>query len=82
MVLSNDPVGLSGSWDKTARLWDISGIPPGNILDIGCAWLDHELSSLDVDEEFNLDLSSEPPICQKEASGGFAIPLPDPLIPK
>ena len=43
-----------------------------------CAWLDHELSSLDVDEKFNLDLSSEPPICQKEASGGFAIPLPAP----
>jgi WD40 repeat protein len=72
---------LSGSWDKTARLWNISGIPRANILDIACAWLpDHDLSSLG--KEFNLDLSREAPICQKDASGRYATPLADPPIPK
>ena len=41
------------------------------------AWLpDHDLSGLGKD--YGLDLSSEPPICQKDASGNFTTPLPDP----
>jgi WD40 repeat protein len=67
---------LTGSWDKTARLWDVSAIPQGNIFDIVCAWLpDHDLSGLGKD--YGLDLSSEPPICEKDASGRFTTPLPD-----
>jgi WD40 repeat protein len=67
---------LTGSSDKTAQLWDISGIPPGSIFDIACAWLpDHDLSGLGKD--YGLDLSSEAPICQKDASGKFTTPLPD-----
>jgi WD40 repeat protein len=66
---------LTGSNDKTARLWDISGIPEGSIFDIACAWLpDYDLSSLGKD--YGLDLSGEPPICQKDADGRFATLLP------
>jgi hypothetical protein len=68
---------LTGSKDKTTRLWDISAIPPGSIFDIACAWLpDHDLSGLGKD--YGLDLSHEAPICQKDASGKFTTPLPDP----
>jgi WD40 repeat protein len=68
---------LTGSWDHTARLWDISDIPKGSIFDIACAWLpDHDLSGLGKD--YGLDLSHEAPICQKGASGNFNTPLPDP----
>ena len=67
---------LTGSHDKTARLWDISDIPKGSIFDIACAWLpDHDLSGLG--REYGLDLSHEAPICQKDASGNFVTPLPD-----
>jgi hypothetical protein len=67
---------LTGSVDGTARLWDISGIPTGNIFDIACAWLpNHDLSALGKD--YGLDLSHEAPICQKDASGKFTTPLPD-----
>jgi len=53
---------LTGSVDKTARIWDISAIPKGNIFDIACAWLpDHDLS--DLGKDYGLDLSSEAPIC-------------------
>ena len=69
---------LTGSGDNAARLWDISGIPKGSIFDIACAWLpDHDLSGLGKD--YGLDLSQEAPICQKDASGNFTRPLPDPL---
>jgi len=72
---------LTGSEDNTARLWDISGIPPGSIFDIACTWLqDHDLSGLGKD--YGLDLSHEAPICQKDASGRFTTPLPDPPMPK
>jgi WD40 repeat protein len=68
---------LTGSGDKTAQLWDISAIPKGNIFDVACAWLpDHVLSGLG--KEYGLDLSHEAPICQKDASGNFTTPLPDP----
>jgi hypothetical protein len=68
---------LTGSNDYTARLWDISGIPKGSIFDIACAWLpEHDLSGLGKD--YGLDLSYEAPICQKDASGKFTTPLPDP----
>lgn len=70
-----------GSQDKTARLWDISTVPPGSLFDIACAWLpDHDLERLG--EAYNLDLSREPPICQKDASGKFTTPLPDPATAK
>jgi hypothetical protein len=53
---------LTGSADKTARLWDVSGIPQGDIFEIACAWLpDHDLSGLG--KEYSLDLSAEAPIC-------------------
>jgi WD40 repeat protein len=72
---------LTGSEDNTARLWDISAIPPGSIFDIACAWLpNHDLSGLGKD--YGLNLSSEAPICRKDASGNFTTPLPDPPIPK
>jgi sugar lactone lactonase YvrE len=72
---------LTGSLDNTARLWDISAIPPGSIFEIACAWLpDHDLSGLGKD--YGLDLSSEAPICQKDASGKFTTPLPDPSMAK
>jgi WD40 repeat protein len=67
---------LTGSMDKTARLWDISAIPEGSIFEIACAWLpDHDLSGLG--KEYGLDLSAEPPICQKDADGRFTTPLLD-----
>jgi hypothetical protein len=69
---------LIGSLDHTARLWDISGIPKGSIFDIACAWLpNYDLSGLG--KEYGLDLSHEAPICQKDASGNFTTPLPDPM---
>jgi WD40 repeat protein len=35
---------LTGSEDKTARLWGHFAIPPGSIFDIACAWLpDYDL---------------------------------------
>jgi hypothetical protein len=37
---------------------------------------DHGL--LGLGKEYDLDLSGEPPICQKDASGKFTTPLPDP----
>jgi WD40 repeat protein len=67
---------LTGSRDKTARLLDISDIPPGSIFDIACAWLpDSDLSGLGKD--YGLDLSSEPPICQKDETGKYKTILPD-----
>ncbi|MGQ0445611.1 MAG: WD40 repeat domain-containing protein [Beijerinckiaceae bacterium] len=33
---------LTGSYDKTARPWDISAIAKGSIFDIACAWLPDE----------------------------------------
>jgi hypothetical protein len=49
----------------------------GNLFDIACAWLpDHDLSRLSKD--YGLDLTQEAPICQKDASGKFTTPLPDP----
>jgi len=68
---------LTGSLDGTARLWDISAIPKGNIFDIACALLpDHDLSGLGKDD-YGLDLSSEPPICQKDETGKYKTILPD-----
>ena len=67
---------LTASPDNSASLWDISAIPHGSIFDIACAWLpDNDLSSLGKD--YGLDLSSEAPICQKDADGRFTTPLPD-----
>jgi WD40 repeat protein len=67
---------LTGSSDNSASLRDISAIPQGSIFDIACAWLpDNDLSSLGKD--YGLDLSGEPPICQKDADGRFTTPLPD-----
>jgi hypothetical protein len=61
----------------SALVWDISTIPKGSIFDIACAWLpDHDLSGLG--KEYGLDLSHEAPICQKDASGKYNTPLPDP----
>ena len=30
---------VTASWDNTARVWDVSAIPPGNILQVACAYL-------------------------------------------
>jgi hypothetical protein len=56
-------------------LWQISGVPPGSIFDIACAWLpnqDYDLAGLGKD--YGLDLSQEAPICQKDANGKFMTP--------
>jgi hypothetical protein len=51
------------------------------IFDIACTWLpDHDLSGLGKD--YGLDLSHEAPICQKDASGNFTTPLPEPPMAK
>jgi hypothetical protein len=72
---------LTGSDDKTACLWDKSAVPPGSIFDIVCARLpDYDLAGLGGD--YGLDLSHEAPICQKDASGKFTTPLPDPAPAK
>jgi WD40 repeat protein len=35
---------ITASWDNMVRLWDISGLPRGNLFQIACAWLpDHDL---------------------------------------
>jgi WD40 repeat protein len=61
---------LTTSDDKTARLWDIGHIPPGNLVDIACAWLsDHDLT--DVARDYGL--TNLAPICQGP------VPLPDQL---
>jgi hypothetical protein len=68
---------LTGALDRIAREWDISAIPDGSLFDIACAWLpDHDLSGLGKDQ--GLDLSGQPPICQKDANGRVATPLPNP----
>ncbi len=57
-------------YDKTARVWDVSGIPKGNLFQIACAWLpDHDLTGVAKDYGLtNLD-----PICEGDP------PLPDRL---
>jgi hypothetical protein len=55
--------------DKTARIWDISGIPEGDIFQGACAWLpDHDL----IDIARDCGLTNLAPICEG------APPLPDP----
>jgi WD40 repeat protein len=45
VALSLDGTRLAtGSTDSTARLWDISGIPEGDIFKIACAWLPDHVS--------------------------------------
>jgi WD domain, G-beta repeat len=68
---------LTAASDRIVREWDISAIPDGTIFDIACAWLpDHDLSGLGKDQ--SLDLSGQPPICQKDADGRVAAPLLNP----
>ena len=59
---------VTASKDDTARVWDVSGIPKGNLFQIGCAWLpDHDLTGIAKDYGLtNLD-----PICEGDP------PLPD-----
>ena len=61
---------VTASEDKTARIWDVSAIPKGNLFQIACAWLpDHDLTSVAKDYGLtNLD-----PICEGDP------PLPDRL---
>ena len=66
---------LIGSADKRARLLDITDTPAGSVFDIACAWLgDPSLSG--VGGGYGVDLSQEEPICQKDATGKVAMPLP------
>jgi WD40 repeat protein len=59
---------VTASKDDTARVWDVSGIPKGNLFQIACAWLpDHDLTGIAKDYGLtNLD-----PICEGDP------PLPD-----
>ena len=76
VAFSPDGARVLTAGGKTALLWDISAIPKGSIFEIACAWLpSYDLSSLGKD--YGLDLSGEPPICQKDAGGKFTTPLPD-----
>ncbi|MGO8975708.1 MAG: hypothetical protein ACLQNV_19545, partial [Steroidobacteraceae bacterium] len=61
---------VTASWDGTARIWDVSTIPKGNLFQIACAWLpDHGLTG--VAKEYGLtNLDS---ICEGDP------PLPDRL---
>ena len=60
---------ITTSDDWTARIWDVSTIPKGNLFQIVCAWLpDHDLTGVARDYGLtNLD-----PICEGDP------PLPDP----
>jgi WD40 repeat protein len=58
---------VTASRDNTARIWDISSIPKGNIFRIACAWLpDHDLT--DIARDYGL--TNLEPICEG-----------DPLLP-
>ena len=63
---------VSGSQDRTARIWDVSAIPKGNILAVACALLpDTKLDSL----AGFASVASARPIC------GAHTPAPDPSPP-
>jgi hypothetical protein len=63
---------VTASNDKTARVWDVSTIPKGDIFHIACAWLpDHDLT--DVARDYGL--TNLTPICTGDP------PLPDPPAP-
>jgi WD40 repeat protein len=52
---------LTASNDKTARIWDLSMIPKGNIFQIACVWLpDHDLT--DIARDYGL--TNLEPICE------------------
>jgi len=57
---------VTGSQDKTARIWDVSSIPKGNILNVACALLpDRKLDNLGSKYPF----ADEEPICGAETPG-------------
>ena len=59
---------VTASKDDTARVWDVSGIPKGNLFQIACAWLpDHDLTGIAKD----YGLTKLDPICEGDP------PLPD-----
>jgi WD40 repeat protein len=59
----------TGSADSTARLWDISGIPEGDIFKIACAWLpDHDMDVFDA-----VPITIKEPICDD----AYDPPLPE-----
>ena len=54
---------VTASNDNTARVWDISTIPKGNILQIACRWLpDHNLDNLVLGYPIKIDK----PICETD----------------
>ena len=63
---------VTASDDMTARVWDISAIPKGDIFHVACVWLpDHDLADFARD----YGLTNLTPICTGDP------PLPDPPTP-
>ena len=59
--------------DKTARLWDVSTIPKGNILQVACALLRLHENPVSLEGVTEYPLTFDRPICVTDP------PPPDPL---
>ena len=59
---------VTGSQDKTARIWYTGSVPKGNLFQIACAWLpNYDLADLAAE----YGLTNIAPICVEDP------PLPD-----
>ena len=62
---------VTASFDKTARIWDVSTIPKGNILQVACALLKLREDPVSLDGVTDYPLTFDRPICATDP------PLPD-----
>jgi WD40 repeat protein len=54
---------VTASWDRTARVWDVSGIPPGNILQVACTYLKMHEDPVSLEGVTQYPLTFDRPIC-------------------
>jgi WD40 repeat protein len=64
---------VTASDDETARVWDVSAIPKGNILQVACALLRLHEDPVSLDGVTEYPLTFDRPICVTDP------PPPDPM---
>ncbi|MBV8439967.1 MAG: hypothetical protein JO312_05270, partial [Hyphomicrobiales bacterium] len=67
---------VTTSRDQTARLWDVSSIPKGNILQVACALLRMHEDPVSLDGVTDYPLTFDRPICVTDPPPPDLMPVP------